>query len=261
MSTLSPAVYKRIEEWVSNTDGESSRARASTSNPPIVMSAPRPLRYIHTREQPIEQPDPYLTVEGKKEHLEYERRPRRKTKEDRYEYKVKKAHGRLKNPIKDNFHASNVPCDRLTLNPNQPLGIFSKGKASAPVKACHGYNYVHPDPRFSEKRFLLGWEAPSPSVNDSTSESNERVYGYGYPNFRAPEHPDVACNAPSQGEDYPRRQATAPEVATNNVQTLELAPGRGSERLHAELSNLQSSAPDTNQDRLQAASLDKDDNC
>ncbi|KAL4810159.1 hypothetical protein BDV18DRAFT_53585 [Aspergillus unguis] len=80
----------------------------------------------------------------------YERIPRAKTKEDRYDYKgnesrvhnrrntttVKKkaSKQKRKHTINAEFHASNVPPDRLTLHPATNLGIFNKGKRSSPVK-------------------------------------------------------------------------------------------------------------------------------
>ncbi|GMF76159.1 unnamed protein product [Aspergillus oryzae] len=71
-------------------------------------------------------------VTSKKERSGYERRPRYKTKDDHYEYKGKTSHekdGRVtktkrrrsakksrKHTVNDNFHASNVARDRLTVS-------------------------------------------------------------------------------------------------------------------------------------------------
>ncbi|KAF4152429.1 hypothetical protein CNMCM6069_002148 [Aspergillus lentulus] len=112
----------------------------------------------------------------------YERKPRNKTKEDRYEYKgstsriqrkqsptkVKKSSKQARrHTINDNFHASNVPRDRLTLHSHLDLGIFRRGKTSSPVKAGELRHFPHfsgirklvnrgrvPEKGFSETRFL-----------------------------------------------------------------------------------------------------------
>jgi hypothetical protein len=100
---------------------------------------------------------------------QYERRPRHKTRPDKYELKVdkrtveKSSHERTHNSSKrkrkrrkktglalnHDFKAPNVPQDRLTLKPNAGPGIFHRGKASAPVER-RGL----PDLTFSEMNFL-----------------------------------------------------------------------------------------------------------
>ncbi|KAL3482491.1 hypothetical protein BJX99DRAFT_252744 [Aspergillus californicus] len=100
-----------------------------------------------------------------KEKNGYERIPRSKTKEDRYDYKGKSSrlnseHGmstrknktskqKRKHTINEGFHASNVPPARLTLQSTSKLGIFNKGKRSSSVK-CR----VVLDQGFSETEFL-----------------------------------------------------------------------------------------------------------
>lgn len=100
----------------------------------------------------------------------YERKPRHKTRENRYELKqVKEAKTRKKKkhegaPKKErkrkrmeksgasllhNFTAQNVAHDRLTLRSEPTVGLFSKGRASLPVKR-RGL----PDLAFSELTFL-----------------------------------------------------------------------------------------------------------
>ncbi|KAJ9615714.1 hypothetical protein H2200_001791 [Cladophialophora chaetospira] len=90
----------------------------------------------------------------------YARRPRNKTKEDRYDYKdvpekhSKKRHS--KNSVKkkagailnEEFQAPNVATERLTLRSTGP-GFLSKGKASATTEWRD-----LPDLTFSEMRFL-----------------------------------------------------------------------------------------------------------
>ncbi|KAJ5594136.1 uncharacterized protein N7459_000344 [Penicillium hispanicum] len=95
----------------------------------------------------------------------YERRPRRKTREDRYEYKpagssrnrqsrshkgkTKRLRRCRKQTMDDGFHASNVVRERLTLRANVNVGIFNKGRASSPIR----FRGV-PDLAFSETNFL-----------------------------------------------------------------------------------------------------------
>ncbi|KAJ1709065.1 ariadne RING finger [Aspergillus flavus] len=103
-------------------------------------------------------------VTSKKERSGYERRPRYKTKDDHYEYKGKTSHekdGRVtktkrrrsakksrKHTVNDNFHASNVARDRLTLQSKRNLGLFQMGRTSSPVKVQGA------DLSFSEMKFL-----------------------------------------------------------------------------------------------------------
>ncbi|KAF2281299.1 uncharacterized protein EI97DRAFT_25754 [Westerdykella ornata] len=105
----------------------------------------------------------------------YARRPRRKTRPERYEpkskhvkeqgahasrhrngeSKQKKRKSRRKKSerpgmgLVQSFHAKNVPQDRLTLKPREKLGLFNKGRVSSPVKG-RGL----PDLVFSEMKFL-----------------------------------------------------------------------------------------------------------
>jgi hypothetical protein len=96
--------------------------------------------------------------------LKYARRPRHKTKDDRYEYK---AHEHAKKAVKiagcnkrsarrksgatltDEYSAPNVQSERLTLKQNSAPGFLSKGRASIPVP-FRGL----PDLTFSEMSFL-----------------------------------------------------------------------------------------------------------
>ncbi|PWY70395.1 hypothetical protein BO94DRAFT_590305 [Aspergillus sclerotioniger CBS 115572] len=161
-----------------------------------------------------------------KDHHGYERRPRHRTKNDRYEYKNKKVGGRnyrvskrVKRPTNDTFHASNVPCDRLTLNHRGIQGIFQKGKASAPVKSrtsgpmpdLFGFDTpmaawnLHPAPRlgFSESEFLLG-KSVSDRISSSrtTCELDEESDSAEYPTTSAPKHSNAVANTPSTTRGY-----------------------------------------------------------
>ncbi|KAL2041314.1 hypothetical protein N7G274_005696 [Stereocaulon virgatum] len=101
----------------------------------------------------------------------YERRPRYKTREDRYDLKEaasgkrkiarvdgdrkkkkQKKHRRREKSgatLMHDFTAQNVTHDRLTLQPAKTLGLFGKGRASSPVK-----RKGLPDLAFSETAFL-----------------------------------------------------------------------------------------------------------
>ncbi|KAI4257499.1 MAG: hypothetical protein L6R42_005619 [Xanthoria sp. 1 TBL-2021] len=100
----------------------------------------------------------------------YGRRPRHKTREDRYDLqkdrkpdqtKEVKSKARDKSKKKrkgvqksgaalmQNFSAGNVETDRLTLKPSVPVGLFGKGRASSPIR-----RKGLPDLTFSEVNFL-----------------------------------------------------------------------------------------------------------
>ncbi|PTU17524.1 hypothetical protein P175DRAFT_0560751 [Aspergillus ochraceoroseus IBT 24754] len=97
----------------------------------------------------------------------YERIPRSKPRENRYEYKgkirqanekdIERVHKKRstkqkrKQTINEDFHASNVPRSRLTLLSSRNMGVFSRGKTSPPVNP-HGW----PKDSFSERAFLKG---------------------------------------------------------------------------------------------------------
>ncbi|KNG46506.1 hypothetical protein TW65_06732 [Stemphylium lycopersici] len=118
----------------------------------------------------------YLTSSDCSDDSQYARKPRRKTRPDRYEpssrvhrgrkYEAKKAQRRTKRKkngkpgeVVQNFKAKNVSGDRLTLKP-QELGLFNKGKASMTVKG-RGL----PDLVFSEMKFLQKHkEPPEPTL-------------------------------------------------------------------------------------------------
>ncbi|KAJ5549233.1 hypothetical protein N7513_006467 [Penicillium frequentans] len=113
----------------------------------------------------------------------FDRKPRHKTREDRYEYKgagiirkqstpykdKKKRRLGRKQTMNDVFHAPNVARERLTLRGNLNVGIFNKGKASSPMKLGHA-----PDSAFSERRFLTKRHPGSPSKSP-TKEKKRKV--------------------------------------------------------------------------------------
>ena len=100
----------------------------------------------------------------------YERRPRHKTRPDKYELKVdkrrleKSSHERVHQTSKrkrrkksgltlnHDFEASNVLQDRLTLKPNTGPGIFHRGKASVPVERRGLPDLTFPEMNFLTKR-------------------------------------------------------------------------------------------------------------
>ncbi|PYI02068.1 hypothetical protein BO78DRAFT_390549 [Aspergillus sclerotiicarbonarius CBS 121057] len=163
---------------------------------------------------------------AKNEHYGYERRPRHRTKNDRYEYKDKKVRERndrvskrVKMTTNDTFHASNVPCNRLTLNRRGIQGIFKKGKASAPVKPrdsgqmpdlfgfdtpltawnLHSAHKI----RFSESEFLLGKSDSDRICSNSkpTPELGEGCDSVKYPATSVPKHSNVVSDIPSPAGD------------------------------------------------------------
>ncbi|GFF63673.1 hypothetical protein IFM51744_11163 [Aspergillus udagawae] len=141
-----------------------------------------PVNRIRWSPYPVRHPTEKMTIPTKGSKGGYERKPRNKPKEDRYEYKGSTSRiQRKQSPIKakksskqvrrrtinDNFHASNVPRDRLTLHSHLGLGIFRRGKTSSPVKVGELRNFPHfssirklvnrgrvPEKGFSEIRFL-----------------------------------------------------------------------------------------------------------
>ena len=108
-----------------------------------------------------------MSAVGTRPEIKYEKRPRHKTRPDKYELKLNKSTiGRSRHEIAQkkskhkrrtktglalnrDFKAPNVPQDRLTLKPNTGPGLFHRGKASAPVER-RGL----PDLTFSEMNFL-----------------------------------------------------------------------------------------------------------
>ena len=129
---------------------------------------------------------PTICVVAREENpgKKYEKRPRHKTRPDKYELKVDKkvaektsherTHRRLKRKhrkktalaLNHEFKAPNVPQERLTLVPHTGPGIFNRGKASAPVER-RGL----PDLTFSEMNFL----ARRSDVEDARHHGSEEV--------------------------------------------------------------------------------------
>ncbi|KAI9927741.1 hypothetical protein MW887_002593 [Aspergillus wentii] len=181
---MDPAEYDLIHKWVAETKKASGRCRGKTAeafHPPDnqgLFNAPGTLfesiRSATERQgiegtqtaYPSELPHQGQPVEPtssvSQERHGYERRPRHKTRHDRYEYKdpvyrakvskkenQKASQRARKHTINDIFHASNVTQDRLTLHSHMNLGIFQKGKTSSPVNSRE-----LPDLAFSEMNFL-----------------------------------------------------------------------------------------------------------
>ncbi|KAJ5929970.1 hypothetical protein N7466_005463 [Penicillium verhagenii] len=107
-----------------------------------------------------------------KAHRGFDRMPRHRIREDRYEYKgadnsktqsasqngkTKRRRSR-KHTMNDVFHAANVARERLTLRGNQNVGIFKKGKASSPLKLHDAQDLA-----FSETLFLTKRRRDSPT--------------------------------------------------------------------------------------------------
>ena len=138
----------------------------------------------------------------KKAEKTYERKPRHKTRPDKYEVKTdrmakeKSGHEKTRHKSKrrcrrktgktlnHEFKAPNVPQDRLTLKPNNGPGFFHKGKASAPVER-RGL----PDLTFSEMSFLTKrremepiryqkQKEIKPSLQVTNKGSSRKISGY-----------------------------------------------------------------------------------
>ncbi|KAJ5725840.1 uncharacterized protein N7483_007197 [Penicillium malachiteum] len=121
----------------------------------------------------------------RKAHHEFDRQPRHKTREDHYEYKgggteqqqqdssdrTKKRQKKCrKHTLNDTFHAANVARERLTLPEKMTLGIFSKGKASSPLRLRDSV----PDPINLTTSLLKKQDITEPSSLTSRTATGER---------------------------------------------------------------------------------------
>ncbi|RJE17654.1 hypothetical protein PHISCL_10009 [Aspergillus sclerotialis] len=200
-------VRDRIEDWLSHVEEPYEYQATPFGSPTLATRNIQPAGLAELRDPKAhesivpskERSTRFLSVEppsGSPAHLEkaqnhnlqndpYERRPRHKTRPDRYEYKEqssrvqKKRKGKpkttwsmmkRKRTINDNFHASNVPQSRLTLQSGLNTGIFQKGKTSSPVK-----NRELPDLAFSEMKFLS--KKSQVTHNESATRQTERKIG------------------------------------------------------------------------------------
>ncbi|KAF2001205.1 hypothetical protein P154DRAFT_619550 [Amniculicola lignicola CBS 123094] len=92
------------------------------------------------------------------------------------------------------FHAKNVPKDRLTLKPREKLGIFSKGKASSPVKGRGLPDLVFSEMKFLQKNRGQPEAVPQPGIpkkkrkKDHAQARQEEISAY----FNSPVRPALA---------------------------------------------------------------------
>ncbi|KAL3463066.1 hypothetical protein BJX64DRAFT_287800 [Aspergillus heterothallicus] len=172
----------------------------------------------------------------------YERMPRSKTKADRYEYKgkstrkkdelettpgKKKFNQRRRHTINEDFHASNVPANRLTLHSALNLGIFNKGKRSSPVKARV------PENGFSEIDFLNKSSAIEQG-NQSLRQANRlSMLNYNKAAENSP-HKSHEPRVESSIRESPRRRFHDVDIGTNQGNT---ALYHGSEACNGETTN------------------------
>ncbi|GKZ17147.1 hypothetical protein AbraIFM66951_006834 [Aspergillus brasiliensis] len=195
----------------------------------------------------------------------YERRPRHRTRNDRYEYKVKNKRSSerpflMRRANNDSFHAPNVPCERLTLNQRRKSGIFGRGKASSPVRT-RGGDQVHDffgfdtilnldrtranaGFGFSESEFLRGSNADrvvfhNPSCGHLEENSGSTASRLMHKSVVSDATSTVAlCRSRDLSEaghitTDPKGMDTFSEPATNSyVSALENPPRRGSEVHH-----------------------------
>lgn len=216
----SPIHYTNNHASDSAEAAQEKSQQCCSSRPPIMQSAsisprralhegrsfaqcPAPLDSIRWSPYPGKHPIEKGTIIEKVSKGGYERKPRKKTREDHYEYKgstscIQSKQSRTKakkssklvrrHTINDSFHASNVTRDRLTLHSHLNLGIFRRGKTSSPVKAGELRHFPHfsgirklvnrgrvPEKGFSETRFLSKkLRSDSESCTSHQSLNNKR---------------------------------------------------------------------------------------
>ncbi|KAL5116916.1 hypothetical protein ACEQ8H_005133 [Pleosporales sp. CAS-2024a] len=147
--------------------------------PPSHVASPREparvdeLQVDTTMHTPASRPSRHDSTDDESSDHRYARRRRRKTRPDRYHPKDSRQRGQHRrhtqkhessksrqksarnkrtkpdSRTRPNFHAKNVARDRLTLKPTTHLGLFNKGRTSAPIRG-RGL----PDLVFSEMKFL-----------------------------------------------------------------------------------------------------------
>ncbi|KAL8917771.1 MAG: hypothetical protein Q9208_007752 [Pyrenodesmia sp. 3 TL-2023] len=168
----------------------------------------------------------------------YERKPRHKTQEDRYELKqdkkrsrTRKGHNEVeKHPNKKrkkrkeksgaalmhDFSARNIESERLTLKAPIPLGLFGKGRASSPVKR-RGL----PDLTFSEINFLNHRREapkdnppqgkPSRRKRDKAADADAEISRFFSTSNRRP-HGAGDTSSQKKGEDWQQDRSSIPPV-------------------------------------------------
>ncbi|KAJ5917773.1 hypothetical protein N7454_010148 [Penicillium verhagenii] len=175
-----------IQRWLSKVpDSYHTRNATAGNQNPLDPAIDDPLTTVSDN---VDNARQYAQVEGaswsqgqilprkpdSKAHRGFDRMPRHRTREDRYEYKgadnsktqsasqtgKTKRRPSRKHTMNDVFHAANVARERLTtkLRGNQNVGIFKKGKASSPLKLHDGKDLA-----FSETLFLTKRRRDSPT--------------------------------------------------------------------------------------------------
>ncbi|KAJ5769310.1 hypothetical protein N7520_003869 [Penicillium odoratum] len=185
--------YNTIHRWLARVPDVASN-RNGTGNPnsfglDLVDGLPSLARPSTTREciqTGISLEHGQISLQ--KPEPSFDRKPRHKTREDRYEYKGTSASKELstahkdkrkrrrsrKHTMNDVFHAPNVAPKRLTLRGSLNVGIFNKGKASSPLNPGK-----LPDSAFLETNFLAKRQHGSPSK--SKSRNKRRKVGHDTP--------------------------------------------------------------------------------
>ncbi|QDS72935.1 hypothetical protein FKW77_008184 [Venturia effusa] len=188
-------------------DGSRDSSIIAPEHVPTEVAARRMVRYAHqasVEDLPSERAAAAHTSQYENDNSEnganpYQRKKRHKTKADRYALKLQerencaedqhdekqKRRGARKNKEtkrsrKDksapvmvrNFHAANVPRERLTLQPQANVGIFKRGKASSPFRG-RGL----PDLAFSEMNFLSKRKYAAEEVAETEETSKRRRRG------------------------------------------------------------------------------------
>ncbi|OQD76966.1 hypothetical protein PENDEC_c003G00373 [Penicillium decumbens] len=141
------------------------------------------------RQSPTREEQPRDQSLAKELCNEYERKPRNRTRKDRYEYKTagssnqissnadkQKTKRRLrsrKQTMNEGFHASNVARNRLTLPNTANLGIFNRSKASSPIILRDVSNLaLSATKRLPREGTRNTWESPTTINKPSKKEAN-----------------------------------------------------------------------------------------
>ncbi|KAF2437369.1 hypothetical protein P171DRAFT_400076 [Karstenula rhodostoma CBS 690.94] len=135
-----PSVGEEADE-TGHTDASHSASRSERS----VSSKPYRRKPRHKTRPERYEP---LSKDAKERGLHAQRRDGGESNKERRKSRRKKA-SKSGSGLVQSFQAKNVPRDRLTLKPREKLGLFNKGRVSSPVKG-RGL----PDLVFSEMRFL-----------------------------------------------------------------------------------------------------------
>ncbi|KAJ5118701.1 hypothetical protein N7526_010338 [Penicillium atrosanguineum] len=171
---------------------------------------------------------------------EFERKPRRMTRKDRFklkttgssirgpsevpEQRAKRQRRSRKQSMNDGFHASNVARNRLTLTNPASLGIFSKGRASSPIKLRDVFNATFSETNLLSRKTPGNGRVSMSAVNESR-EPKQTSDIYDSFNFRSHDVPKQldACLTNAFIGRIERIDATRPRHRLSPNKTTEFA--------------------------------------